>query len=234
MNKNGGSGKTGGASGSNGKTGNGKTGSSKNGKRKNGNGSRSKHGSAGIFGNMVRAATDGLSRLADAVSSDSDSLNAMDLLKAQHRAVDKLFAQIQEAGGSQKRAAFRELAELLTIHAVIEEKIFYPAVHRPATRDLLLESVEEHLGMKRLLADLISIDPEMEGFDAKIKVLEEQVHHHAIQEEEGKLFPRVRENFDTDYMAALAGEMIALMVDLQQKSEARQAAMIETEEATPI
>lgn len=207
--------------------------------RSNGKSRRSgrgaKQASTGIFGNMVRVATDGLNRLADAVSSsDSDSLNAMDLLKAQHRAVDKLFAQVQEATGSEKRASFRELAELLTIHAAIEEKVFYPAVNRPATRDLLMESVEEHLAMKRLLADLMSLDSADDAFDAKLKVLEEQVHHHAIEEEEGELFPRLREGFDNDYMAALAGEMIALMVDLQQKTEARRAALIETEEATPI
>jgi hypothetical protein len=73
-----------------------------------------------------------------------------------------------------------------------------------------------------------------ETFDAKLSVLEEQVHHHAIEEEEAKLFPMVRAAVDDDYRAALAGEMIALMVEAQEKGAPRNAIPAETDEAAPL
>ena len=73
-----------------------------------------------------------------------------------------------------------------------------------------------------------------ETFAAKLSVLEEQVHHHAIEEEEGKLFPMVRAAIDDDYRAALAGEMIALMVEAQEKGAPRNAIPAETDGAARL
>jgi hemerythrin superfamily protein len=186
---------------------------------------------------VVKALSDavrgGIQTIAAALTSD-DSLNAMDLLRAQHRTVEKLFAQVANADGTRKSAAFRELAEILAIHAAIEEQIFYPSVKTASTEDLLRESAEEHLAMKRILADLMEMDVASGRFDAKLKVLEEQVSHHAKQEEERKLFPLIRAEQDDDFMAALANEMIALMVGLQQQGDARRAAFSETSAASPL
>jgi hemerythrin superfamily protein len=182
---------------------------------------------------MAGAVLGGISKIARAMGSD-DNLDATDLLKAQHRYVEKLFAEIQKSTGARKAAAFRELADMLAVHATIEEKIFYPNVKTARTEDMLAESVEEHLAMKRTLADLMEMDTNGEDFDATLKVLEEEVTHHAKQEEERKLFPLVRAEQDEDFRAALAGEMIALMVALDQRGNPRAAVPSETSAPAPI
>jgi len=187
----------------------------------------------GLFRTMGSALSKGLDNIARAMAT-ADDLDGLDLLKAQHRAVDRLFRDIQSAKGARKATSFRELADLLAVHATIEEWIFYPGVRSAETEELLAESREEHLAMKRTLADLLDQDVAGETFDAKLSVLEEQVHHHAMEEEEGKLFPKVRAATYDDYRAALAGAMIALMVELQEKAAPRDAVRAETREAAPL
>jgi hemerythrin superfamily protein len=161
----------------------------------------------------------------------ADDLDALDLLRAQHRAIDLLFRAIQSMKGTTKATAFRELADMLAVHATIEEWIFYPGVRSAETEALLAESTEEHSAMKRTLADMLDEDVSGENFDAKLSLLREQVNHHAIEEEEATLFPKVRAATDEDYRAALAGAMIALMVELQQKGVWRDAISAETDDA---
>jgi hemerythrin superfamily protein len=187
----------------------------------------------GVVKSVANAILGGIGRMGDALAPDED-LNALDLLKAQHRYVDRLFATIEESSGAAKDAVFRELADMLAVHATIEERIFYPSVKTPATEDLLRESIEEHLAMKRTLADLMALDVDSDEFDAKLNVLQEEVTHHAKQEEERKLFPLVRADQDRDFLAALAGEMIALMVALQQQGAPRNAVPGETAAPAPI
>jgi hemerythrin superfamily protein len=187
----------------------------------------------GLFSTVGSALSQGLEKFARAMAT-ADDLDALDLLRAQHRAVDRLFRDIQLAKGTRKADSFRELADMLAAHATIEEWIFYPGVRSSETEDLLAESTEEHLAMKRTLADMLDEDVDGEVFDAKLSVLQEQVHHHAMQEEEAKLFPKVRAATDDDYRAALAGEMIALMVELQEKGAPRKAVRGETDEAAPL
>src|SRR5216110_299716 len=103
-------------------------------------------------------------------------MNATDLLKEQHAEVKELFEQLEQAEDEdEKQALFQELADNLAAHATIEERIFYPAAYAKKTKELLTEAVEEHLAMKRLIADLLAMTPDHENFDAKIKVLQEQV-----------------------------------------------------------
>jgi hemerythrin superfamily protein len=176
----------------------------------------------------------GLREVSEATAPDDD-LNALDLLSAQHRNVEKLFGQIEQARGSRKQTLFEQLADELAVHATIEEKIFYPNVKRGSTEELLQESVEEHLEVKRALADMMAMDPEDDEFDAKLSVLQEQVTHHAKEEEEGKLFPIVRKELDSDLLAALAGEMIRLMVELDEEgAPPRTHIPEETAAAAPI
>lgn len=160
--------------------------------------------------------------------------HALELLTAQHDEVDELFAMIEKAkDGERKRAYFEELADKLAAHAKIEEVHFYPSVNSKETRDLVVESVEEHLSMKRMLADLLELDVEDEHFDAKLSVLKEQVEHHAREEEEGKLFPHVKKLLSADELAALGGEMLALFEELLEHAP-RKDVPGETAEAAPI
>jgi hemerythrin superfamily protein len=203
-------------------------------KSKSGSGRGGRRETGGFLRAVKGAVQSGLERIVSALPPADDSLDAMDLLKAQHRYVDKLFADIENADGAPKTRAFRELADMLAIHATIEERVFYPGVKTASTEELLREAAEEHLAMKRVLADLLELSTDGDEFDAKLSVLKEEVHHHALEEEEGKLFPKLRAEMDPDYMAALAGEMIALMVGLQWKGDARHAVPAETDQAAPV
>ena len=141
--------------------------------------------------------------------------DVVELLESQHKEVDTLFERIEKGEGD-RGALFTELADKLAAHATVEEKVFYPAVMARETNDLLKEAVEEHLSIKRLLADLIGLDPKDDEFDAKLKVLKEQVTHHAHKEEEDKLFPIVRDMFSSDERAALGNEVLAMFEELMQ------------------
>ena len=115
-------------------------------------------------------------------------MNAIALLKSQHRKVEALFSKIEGAKDSRtKQKLFGELADNLAGHATIEEHHFYPAVRAKRTEDILLESLEEHLGIKRVLADLLKLDAKDETYDAELTVLKEQVEHHVGEEEKGSV-----------------------------------------------
>jgi hemerythrin superfamily protein len=158
--------------------------------------------------------------------------DVLDLLKAQHEEVDHLFEQLAKREGN-RRALFTELADKLAAHATVEEEIFYPFVMSKATNDLLHEGVEEHLAIKRVLADLITMDLDDEAFTAKLHVLKEQVEHHAHKEEEDKLFPRVRELLSADERAGLGNEVLSRFEDLM-KSHPYKNIPTETDEAATL
>ncbi len=160
-------------------------------------------------------------------------MNALDLLTEQHDEVDKLIQRIESADGEAKEVLFEELADKLAAHAKIEEKIFYPAVMARQTEDILLESVEEHLAIKRVLADLLELDPGEDQFDAKLSVMKEEIEHHAREEEEKELFPKVRKLLGADELDALGGEMVALFEELLE-GEPRKQVPGETGEAASL
>ena len=118
-------------------------------------------------------------------------MNAIDLLVKQHQEAKDLLASLEDAEVEDKDELFEKLADALAVHAAIEERHFYPATKDDRTEELLQEAVEEHLSVKRLIADLLDMPPSDAQFDAKVKVLKEQVEHH-IEEEEGELFPKVK------------------------------------------
>ena len=144
-------------------------------------------------------------------------MNAIDLLEQQHREVEELFEELEGAGAGAlktKERKFQEIADAMALHAEIEEKLFYPESKQENTEEILRESVEEHLAMKRLLADLMEADASDEQFEAKMKVLQEQVEHH-VEEEEGELFPRVREALSKDELEDLGERMQTMADDLE-------------------
>lgn len=119
-------------------------------------------------------------------------MDAISLLKNDHRKVEKIFSQIEKGTGNREQL-FNELATELTVHAEIEEKLFYPAVKNARqTHDLVLESFEEHKQVKMVLADLAKADKKTEHWLAGLKVLMEDVQHH-VGEEENELFPKVKD-----------------------------------------
>ena len=151
-----------------------------------------------------------------------NSLNALDLLRSQHDEVEDLIAEIEDADDpDEKTQLFHQLADKLAAHATIEEQIFYPAVLTGETREQLVEATEEHLAVKRLLADMMELDCDDEHFDAKLTVLKENVRHHAHDEEEDKLFPEVEAMMDKDELAALGNELLARFESLLERAPRR-------------
>lgn len=158
--------------------------------------------------------------------------DVLELLESQHQEVDSLIARIERGDGNRK-ALFTELADKLAAHATVEEKVFYPAIMAKDTEDMLQEAVEEHLAIKRLLADMIEMEPSDDQFLAKLSVLREQVSHHAHEEEEGKLFPKVKSLFGADERAGLGNEVLVMFEELM-RSHPYKHVPAETAEAAPL
>src|ERR1700679_817916 len=111
------------------------------------------------------------------------TMDAVALLKADHRKVEGLFAKFAKAkDGRSKKALAQEICTELTVHATIEEEILYPACQGEVEEELRLESYVEHDGAKVLIAELAGSDPEDEFYDAKMTVLCEQIKHHVKEE----------------------------------------------------
>ena len=144
-------------------------------------------------------------------------MNAIDLLEQQHREVEELFEEFEGAGDGAvktKERLCREISDALAVHAEIEEKLFYPESKQADTEEILRESVEEHLAMKRLVADLLESEPSDDQFEAKMTVLKEQVEHH-VQEEEKELFPKVRKDLSKEELEDLGERMQTMADDLE-------------------
>lgn len=110
--------------------------------------------------------------------------DAIALLKADHRKVEKLFEQFEASKGAQsKQALVQQICTELTAHTILEEELFYPACKGEVDDDLLNEAYVEHDGAKVLIAELLSSEPNEEFYDAKVKVLSEQIEHHVEEEE---------------------------------------------------
>jgi len=120
------------------------------------------------------------------------------LLAKDHRDVKKLFTAYQklariDAAAAHRRVAAEQICVMLTVHATVEEELFYPALRAAAdnAQDELDEAQVEHASLKDLITQLQAMDPDEALYDAKVKVLGEYVNHHA-QEEEGEIFPKAR------------------------------------------
>ena len=135
--------------------------------------------------------------------------DAVSFLTNQHREVDEIFRQFEKLGSAaspeEKEPFVRTACEMLTVHATIEEEIFYPTARDvDGTESLLNEAEVEHLTIQDLIAELDSMDATDDLFSATFSVLAEYVKHH-VKEEEGELFPAV-EKSDLD-LDALGQEL---------------------------
>ena len=114
-------------------------------------------------------------------------MDAIALLKQDHRTVEDLFAKFEGASGEgRKEKLAREICLELSVHAKIEEEIFYPACEGKVDDELLKEAYVEHDGAKLLIAEILAGEPSDEFYNSKVKVLQEQIEHH-VQEEEKRL-----------------------------------------------
>ena len=118
-------------------------------------------------------------------SRSAKTADAIALLKADHRLVEQLFAQFEKSKSpSQKTKIARQICMELSIHATIEEEIFYPAVQGEVEDDILNEAYVEHDGAKMLIAEILAGSPEDRFYDAKVTVLSEEIKHHVKEEEQ--------------------------------------------------
>jgi hemerythrin superfamily protein len=140
-------------------------------------------------------------------------MDAIALLKADHKTVEALFRKFEQAGRNakkMKRRLVEKIVRELAVHAVIEEQVFYPAVRSKGGKleEMILLALEEHHVAKWLLKELEDLPSEAERFEAKVMVLMESIRTH-VAEEERELFPLVRKAFTPAELRAMAE---ALMV----------------------
>lgn len=144
--------------------------------------------------------------------------DAIAMLTADHKEVKALFDKfdkLSDRSKSSKKQLADQICQALTIHAQVEEEIFYPAV-RDAIKDsdLLDEAEVEHASAKELIGQIQGMEPDDDLYDAKVKVLSEQIEHH-VEEEEGEMFPKVKKSrLD---LTQLGAEMAARKEDLARQ-----------------
>ncbi len=145
--------------------------------------------------------------------------DACTLLDADHKAVKKMFKEYEELASSKARSAQQKKLDLaheicreLTVHATVEEEIFYPALRAVLKdTDLLAEAEVEHASAKDLIAQIEAMETADEMFDAKVKVLGEYIDHH-VKEERNEIFPKAR--------AARGLDLVSMREDLQARKDA--------------
>ena len=138
-------------------------------------------------------------------------MDALELLKKDHDTVKELFEKAEGNNNEkQQKRLFEQIKTELETHTHIEETVFYPAVKEAdELKDMVLESLEEHKQVKTLLREMENLTSDSEKFEPKLKVLMENVEHHAVEEEEKKMFPKVRKIMDAEKLDRLGQELEA-------------------------
>ena len=149
-------------------------------------------------------------------------IDAVTLLKQDHRLVAELIDEVEEAEGDQLESIAERICALLTVHAQIEEELLYPAAREALDEpDLVAEALVEHASAKDLIAKIEGMSSDDEEYKATVTVLGEYVKHH-VKEEEGEMFPQLKKS-DLDLEAI--GESLA-----SRKTELMEELGIDTEE----
>jgi len=137
-------------------------------------------------------------------------MDAITMLKDDHDKVKKLLNDLEpttERGVKTRSELFATLKGELTIHEIIEEEIFYPALkNHPRAKDIVLEGYEEHHVVDLLMGELEDLDVADDSWGAKAMVMKENIEHH-IEEEEGEMFPKARLVFDRQELEDLGARM---------------------------
>jgi hemerythrin-like domain-containing protein len=147
-------------------------------------------------------------------------VDALTLLKQDHDKVKKLLSEIKETTDRAEKTRgelFSTIKMELTVHEIIEEEIFYPALkEHPKAKEIVLEGYEEHHVVDEIMGELEGLDPTDEAFGPKAKVMAENIEHH-IEEEEGEMFTQARQVFDADELAELGERMPRRKESAQQE-----------------
>jgi hypothetical protein len=126
-------------------------------------------------------------------------MHALTLLTEDHEKVKKLLSELEattERGVKTREELFTKIKRELTVHEIIEEEIFYPALKQhPRAKEIVLEGYEEHDVVDTLMGELSALPYDHETWGPKAKVMKENIEHH-IQEEEGEMFEKARLVFD--------------------------------------
>jgi hemerythrin-like domain-containing protein len=162
---------------------------------------------------MVRAAEQSATE-----STSGKAIDAVKLLKQDHREVEDLFEQFEEAEQDEQGELAERVCQLLTVHAQIEEEILYPAAKEAfqdeEEEDMVYEAVVEHASAKDLIAKIEAMTPEDESFKATVKVLSEYIKHH-VKEEETEMFPSLK---DTDLdLKAIGTQLYERKLELMEE-----------------
>jgi len=165
-------------------------------------------------------------------------VNAIEMLKRQHREVEELFEELEGVGENAKKSqerVFQQIADALAVHSEIEEKIFYPEAKEAVedAEDELREAVEEHLSVKRIIADLMQSGPQDEQFLPRCQVLKEQVEHH-VHEEEQELLPKVQSACSKEQLEEMGDRMQQLADELEEEGQPSAAIPDQTDSPSQI
>jgi hemerythrin-like domain-containing protein len=140
-------------------------------------------------------------------------MNPIDIITSDHRKVEALFEEFEELGDTafaHKRQIVDTIIKELEVHAEMEETLCYPKFQSKFAKEgdkLVEEAFAEHESAKIVLEELKSLDPEDAKFDAKVKVLKEQIEHH-VAEEEGEILPKAQDEMSSEELETMAEEMM--------------------------
>jgi hemerythrin HHE cation binding domain-containing protein len=147
-------------------------------------------------------------------------MNALTLLEEDHAKMRRLLDDLEsttERGVKTREELYSTIKGELTIHELIEEEIFYPALKdHPKAKDIVLEGYEEHHVVDLVMAELEGLDVDDESWGAKAKVMKENVEHH-MEEEEGEMFKQARSAFDGHELEELGERMAARKTEAQRE-----------------
>jgi hemerythrin-like domain-containing protein len=147
-------------------------------------------------------------------------VDAITMLKTDHDKVKQLLTELEtttERGVKTRQELFATIKGELTVHEVIEEEIFYPALKsHPKAKDIVLEAYEEHHVVDVLRGELVSLDVSDETWGAKALVMKENIEHH-IEEEEGEMFRQARQVFDRQELDDLGTRMAERKASAQRE-----------------
>lgn len=137
-------------------------------------------------------------------------MNALTMLEADHATMRKLLTELDtttERGVKTRTELFATIKGELTVHEIIEEEIFYPALKaHPKAKDIVLEAYEEHHVVDEIMGELEGLDVTDETWGAKATVMKENVEHH-MEEEEGEMFKTARQVFESGELEDLGDRM---------------------------
>ncbi len=151
-------------------------------------------------------------------------MNAVELLKEDHKKVQELFEQVKATESEkQHKQLYKKIKAELEAHAYCEEKVFYPTLKKQEEfKDSVLEAIEEHLQMKTLFRDIDRLSDGNERFDAKLMVLIDDVEHH-VEEEEGEMFPKVEKQFPEEDLEEMGMQMEMAKKEFTKQSRSKAA-----------